>query len=137
MLNSSQISIRRIHSRENTNDLNCIVLKGCSFLPYALRYFQIYCAHPNLGITRTSICRLNFAQMSIFSGLRFFDEPEISDSGPPSLKSLPEDLCSGFLRPEKIHRPQPDFNPRTLDLEASSYPETNEADNDSNYNYLK
>ena len=26
---------------------------------------------------------LNFAQRPIFSGLRFFNEPEISDSGPP------------------------------------------------------
>ena len=31
-------------------------------------------------------------------------------------------MCSGFLRPEKIHRPQPDMNPRTLDLEASTLP---------------
>ena len=34
-----------------------------------------------LGITRTWICRLNFAQRPIFSGLRFFNEPEISESG--------------------------------------------------------
>ena len=40
----------------------------------------------------------------------------------PSLKSLPEDLCSGFLCPEKIHRPQPGLNPRTLDLEVSTLP---------------
>ena len=44
--------------------------------------FKIYCAPPNLGITRTLICRLNFAQRPIFLGLRFFIEPEISDSGP-------------------------------------------------------
>ena len=46
--------------------------------------FKIYCAHPNLGISRTWIFRLNFAQRSVFSGLRFFNEPEISDSGPPA-----------------------------------------------------
>ena len=40
----------------------------------------------------------------------------------PSLKSLQEDLCSEFLRPERIYRPQPDLNPRTLDLEASTLP---------------
>ena len=40
---------------------------------------QIYCAPPNLGITRTWICRLNFARRPIFSGLRFFNEPEILD----------------------------------------------------------
>ena len=60
--------------------------------------------------------------MPIFSDLSFFNEPEISDSGPPSLKSLAEDLCSGFLRPEKIHRPQEGLNLRTLDLEASTRP---------------
>ena len=46
--------------------------------------FKINCAPPNLGITRTWICRLNFAQRTIFSGLRFFNEPEISDSGSPA-----------------------------------------------------
>ena len=38
------------------------------------------------------------------------------------LKSLPVDLCSGFLRPEKIRQPQSGLNPRTLDLEASTLP---------------
>ena len=47
--------------------------------------FKIFCAPPNLGIARTWICRLNFAQRPIFSGLMFFNEPEISDSGPPAL----------------------------------------------------
>ena len=32
------------------------------------------------------------------------------------------DVSSGFLRPEKVHRPQPDLNPRTSDLEASTLP---------------
>ena len=94
---------------------------GWSLLPKGLRNFKIYCAPPNLGI-RTWICWINFAQRPIFSGLRFFNEPEISDSGPSALKSLPDDLCSGFYRPEKIHRPQPGLNPRTLDLEASTLP---------------
>ena len=44
--------------------LYCIVLKGWSLLPNALRPFQIYRAPPNLGI-RTCICRLNFAQRPI------------------------------------------------------------------------
>ena len=69
--------------------------------------FIIYCAPPNLGIIGTWICRLNFAQRLFFSGLRFFNEPDISDSGPP---------------PEKIHRPQLGLNPRTLDIEASTLP---------------
>ena len=74
--------------------LYCIVLyciDGWSLLPYALWPFQIYCSPPNLGITRTRICRLNFSQRSIFSGLRFFNESEIS-LGIHGLKSLPEDL---------------------------------------------
>ena len=41
-------------------------MKGLSLLPYALRPFQINCAPSNLGITRTWICRLNFAQKPIF-----------------------------------------------------------------------
>ena len=45
--------------------------------------FKIYCAPLNLGI-RPWICRLNFAERPIFSGMRFFNEPEISDSGPPA-----------------------------------------------------
>ena len=38
------------------------------------------------------------------------------------MKSLPEDLCSGFSRPEKIHQPQPGLDLRTLDLETSMLP---------------
>ena len=62
----------------------CIVLMGWSLLPNALRPFKIYCASPNLAITRTWICRLNFAQRPIFSGSRFFNEPEMSRLGPPA-----------------------------------------------------
>ena len=72
---------------------------GWSLLPNALRPSKIYCAPPNLGI-RTRTCRLNFAQRPIFSGLRFSNEPEISDSGPPALSP------SGVLCTEK--------NPSTL-----------------------
>ena len=43
------------------------VLMRWSLLPNALPPFQIYCAPPNLAITRTWRCRLNFAQMPIFS----------------------------------------------------------------------
>ena len=67
-----------------TKQYNTIQYKGWSLLPNALRPFQIYRAPPNLGITRTRICRLNFGQRPIFSGLRFSNESEISDSGPPA-----------------------------------------------------
>ena len=72
--------------------------------------FKIYCALPNLGITRMWICWLNLAQRPIFSGLSFFNDPEISDLGPPA------------ERPEKIHWPQPGLNSRTLDHDASTLP---------------
>ena len=52
---------------------------GWSLLPNALRPYQIYCAPPDLGNTRWWMCQLNFAQRTSFSsGLRFFNEPEIS-----------------------------------------------------------
>ena len=46
----------------------CIVLFwwGGHFCPIYCDLFKIYCAPPNLGITRTWICRLNFAQRPIF-----------------------------------------------------------------------
>ena len=31
-------------------------------------------------------------------------------------------MCSGFLRPEKIHQPQPVLNQQTLDLKACMLP---------------
>ena len=71
---------------------SCIVLYwwGSNCCPIHCDLFKIYCAPPNLGITRTWICReygtwINFAQRPIFSGLRFFNEPEVSDSGPDFL----------------------------------------------------
>ena len=66
--------------------LYCIVLFfwwGGHCYPMHCDLFKIYCAPPNLGI-RTWIWRLNFAQRPIFSGFRFFNEPEISDSGSPA-----------------------------------------------------
>ena len=97
------------------------VLMGWSLLPNALQPFKIYCAPLNLSITRTWICRLNFTQRPIFSCLRSLTSLK-SQTRDPSLKSLPENFSSGFLCPEKIHRPQPRLNPRTLDLEASTLP---------------
>ena len=74
--------------------LYCIVLMGWSLLPNALRPFWDLLCFVNLGITRTWICRLNFAQRPIFSGLRFFNKPEISD---PQLKVPP----GGLVLPKK------------------------------------
>ena len=81
---------------------NVVVLYwwGGHCCPNALRPFMIYCAPPNLGITRTWICRLNFAQRPIFQAWGSLTSTK-SQTRDPSLKSIPEDLCSGVLRPEK------------------------------------
>ena len=50
--------------------------------------------------------------MPIFSGLRFFNEPEISR----------RTYAQDFYVLKKIHRPQSSLNPRTLYLEASTLP---------------
>ena len=57
---------------------------GSQCSPMHCDLFKIYCVPPNFGITRTWICQFNFVQRPIFSGLRFFNEPEILDSGPPA-----------------------------------------------------
>ena len=89
------------------------VLMGCSLLPNALRSFKVYCAPPNLGKTRTWICRLNFAQRPIFSGLRFFNEPEISDSG-PQLKVPPRRLVLKIFTSWKNPSTLAGFEPANL-----------------------
>ena len=88
----SNLFLENIHSEDFTvfcffsQLLYCIVLYCINGMVIAALMhcdlFEIYYAPPNLGITRTWICRLNFAQRPIFSGLRFFKEPETSDSGP-------------------------------------------------------
>ena len=67
----------------------------------------------------------NYAQRTIFSDLRFFNEPEISDSGPPAQSPSRRTCAQDFYFLKNIHRPQPGLNPQTLALEAST-PETTE-----------
>ena len=102
---------------------NCIVfvLMGWSFLPNVLRPFKIYCAPPNLGI-RTWICRSNFCSEAYIFRLELLWRVWNLRLGTPSLKYFLEDLCSGFLRPVKIHRSQSGLNSRTLDLGARTLP---------------
>ena len=59
---------------------------------------------------------IKFCSEASFSGLRFFNEPEISD---PHLK-VP--CALDFYVLKKINRPQTDLNPRTFDLEAGTLP---------------
>ena len=87
--------------------LNFVVM-GWSLLPNELRSFQDLCVPLNLDMTRTWICRLNFAQRPTFQAWGSLTSLKSQTRDPP------EDLCSGFSRPEKIHRPQPDLNPANL-----------------------
>ena len=88
---------RQLKYNSNCIILYCIVLKGCSMLPNALRPFQIYCAPPNLGI-RTWICRLNYAQRPIFSGLRLFTSLK-SQTRDPQIKVPPGEIFTSWKNP--------------------------------------
>ena len=91
--------------------LYCIVLMGWSLLPNAPRPFWDLLCSPNLGIAMTWICRLNFcSETSFFQAWGSWNVR----LGIPSLKSLPEDLCSGFLRPEKNLSTSAEFQPENL-----------------------
>ena len=68
---------------------------GWSLLPNALRPFQDLLRSPEF---RYSL-EVNMP-IKICSEVYFF-KLQVLRLGAPSLKSLPEDLCSGFLRPEK------------------------------------
>ena len=57
---------------------------------------------------------IKFCSEPIFFRLEVINKHEISESGPPSLKSLPEDFCSGFLRPEKNPSTSAGFEPAHL-----------------------
>ena len=100
----------------------CIVLKEWLLLPNALRPFQIYCAPPNLRITRTWICRLKFVQRYFFQTWGSLMSLK-SQTRETQLKVPPEGLVLRIFTSWKIHRPQPGLNPRTLDLEASNLPQ--------------
>ena len=96
--------------------LFAFVFMGWSLLPNAMRPFKIYCAPPNLDITRTWICWLKFSDLRLLTSLK-------SQTRDPQFKSLPEDLCPGFLRPEKIHRPQPVWTREPWISRRARYPE--------------
>ena len=72
--------------------------------------FKIYCAPPNLDITWTWICRLNFAQRPIFSGLRYFN----LRLGTPSLKVPPGGLMLRIFTSWKNPSTSAGFEPANL-----------------------
>ena len=93
--------------------LYCIVLMGWSLLSNALQSFWDLLCSPNLGI-RTWICWFNFSQRPIFSGLRSFNKPEISDSRPPQLKVPPGGLVLRIFTSWKNPSPSARFEPVNL-----------------------
>ena len=88
---------------------------GWSLLSNALRPFKIYCATPNLSITRTWICWLNFVQMPIFSGLRFFNKPKSQTRG-PQLKVPPGGLALRIFTSWKNPLASARFEPANLGI---------------------
>ena len=101
---------------------------GWSLLSNALRHFMIYCASQNLGITRTWICRLNFPQRPVFSGLMFFNEPEISDSEPPALSPSRRTCAHDFYVLKKSIDVSRVWTLKPWISRRERYPETTEAD---------
>ena len=77
------------------------------------------------------MCQLNFVQRPIFSGLGSLTSLK------SQTRSLPEELYSGSLRPEKLHQPQPGSNPRTLDLVAIMLPRDHRGRQLKNIHHVK
>ena len=75
--------------------------------------FKIYCAPPNLGITRTWICRLNFVQRPIFSCLRFFNRA-CNLTRDSQLKVPPEGLVLRIFTSWKSSSTTAGFEPANL-----------------------
>ena len=98
--------------------------------------FKIYCAPMNLGITRTWICRLNFGQRPIFSGLRCFNEPEISYSGPPPLSSSRRTCAQDFYILKKSINLSRDWTREPWISKRAHYPKTTETSSVHGYKYL-
>ena len=90
---------------------HCIVLMGWSLLPNELRPFWDLLCSPNLD-TRTRICRLNFAQGPMFSGLRFSMNLK-SETRDPQLKVPPGGLVLGIF---------PSWKSPSTSIEASTLP---------------
>ena len=104
-----------------------IVLMGWSLLPNALRPFQIYFAPPNLGI-RTWVMPIKFCSGAYFFRLEVLKRAWNLRRGTLSLKPLPEDLCLGFLRPDKSIDLSRIWTREPWISRRARYPETTEAD---------
>ena len=91
----------------------CIVLIGCHWCPMHCDLFKIYCALPNLGITRTWICRLNLAQMHIFQAWGSLTSLN-SQTRDPQLNVPPGGLVLRICTSWKIPPPSAGFEPANL-----------------------
>ena len=86
---------------------------GWSLLPNALRPFQIYCAAPNLGITRTWIYRLNFLRGLIFQAWGCLTSLK-SQTRNPQLKVPPGGLVLRIVTSWKNTSTSAGFEPANL-----------------------
>ena len=94
----------------------CIVLywRGGHYCPMHCDLSKIYCAPPNLGITRTWICRLNFAQKPIFEAWGFLTSLK-SQTREPRIKVPPGGLVLGIFTSWKNPSTSAGFEPGNLD----------------------
>ena len=77
--------------------------------------FKISSAPPNLGITRTWICRLIFLRGLFFQAWGFLNEAEISDFGPPQLEVPPGGLVLGIFTSRKNQSTSAGFEATNLE----------------------
>ena len=75
--------------------------------------FKIYCAHQNLGITRTWICRLNFAQRPVFQARGCLTSLK-SQTRDPQLKVPPGGLVLRIFTSWKNPSTSAGFEPANL-----------------------
>ena len=93
----------------------CIVLCwwGGHCCPMHCDLFKIYCAPPNLGITRTWIWRLNFAQRPFFQALGSLTSLK-SQTGDSQVKVPPGGLVLRIFTPWKSSSTLAGFEPANL-----------------------
>ena len=101
--------------------------RGGHCCPMYCDLFKMFCASPNIGITRTWICQLNFAQGPIFSGLWFFNEPEISDLGPPAESPSQRTCAQDFYVLKKSIKRSRVWTREPWISRRANYPETTDA----------
>ena len=82
--------------------------------------FEIYCAPPNLGITRTWKCRLNFAQRPIFQAWGSLTSLKSQTTRDPQLKVPPRGLVLRMFTSWKNPSTSARFEPANLGSRGES-----------------